>query len=197
MKEDSTDRVPQLPSLFDAGALESRYSNPLTGSLIAKAKFEAAHITAGSNAYWRVRDADIRFVTASEVLYTVFAISDHVTLPLIVDTKTGFGNALNVQRTVRLFERFGLCVSLIANMVESAISPVLPYNTLHKFGYQRVIFPGAFVRNIARAIYDVLILAACIEGCTTRTIAGNGFTTAPPARFAIKAASKDSERMGA
>ena len=43
----------------------------------------------------------------AEVADTIAVIRDRVTTPLIVDADTGFGNALNVQRTVRVFERMG------------------------------------------------------------------------------------------
>ena len=38
---------------------------------------------------------------------TLAAITDRIAIPVIVDADTGFGNALNVQRTVRQFERVG------------------------------------------------------------------------------------------
>ena len=43
----------------------------------------------------------------TEVAQTVGNIRERIDLPLVVDGDTGFGNALNVQRTVRLFERMG------------------------------------------------------------------------------------------
>ena len=46
----------------------------------------------------------------SEVADVISAIRDRVGLPLIVDADTGYGNALNVQRTVRTFERCGATV---------------------------------------------------------------------------------------
>ena len=46
-------------------------------------------------------------VTATEVADTLAPITERVALPVIVDGDTGFGNALNTQRTVRAFERAG------------------------------------------------------------------------------------------
>jgi 2-methylisocitrate lyase-like PEP mutase family enzyme len=43
----------------------------------------------------------------NEVVQTVALIRDRVGLHLIVDADTGYGNALNVERTVRLLERAG------------------------------------------------------------------------------------------
>jgi 2-methylisocitrate lyase-like PEP mutase family enzyme len=43
----------------------------------------------------------------NEVADTVAAVRDRVSIPIVVDADNGFGNALNVQRTVRVFERMG------------------------------------------------------------------------------------------
>ena len=50
---------------------------------------------------------DIGLISLPEVVQTVSAISDVVDLPIIVDADTGFGNELNMTRTVRLLERAG------------------------------------------------------------------------------------------
>lgn len=39
--------------------------------------------------------------------YTLARITERVRMPVIVDAYTGFGSALNTQRTVRAFERAG------------------------------------------------------------------------------------------
>jgi 2-methylisocitrate lyase-like PEP mutase family enzyme len=80
----------------------------LTASLIERAGFEAAYLSGASIAYSRLGRPDIGLVSASEVAETVGLIRDRCPdLPLIVDADTGFGNALNVQRTVTTFERAG------------------------------------------------------------------------------------------
>ena len=43
----------------------------------------------------------------SEVADTIALVRDRVPTPLVVDADNGYGNALNVQRTVRIFERAG------------------------------------------------------------------------------------------
>ena len=58
-------------------------------------------------AYTRLGRPDIGLVGMSEVVHTVALIRDRVGAHLIVDADTGYGNALNVQRTVRLLERAG------------------------------------------------------------------------------------------
>jgi len=85
----------------------------LTALLIQQAQFKAAYVSGGSIAYTRLGRPDIGLVTASEVAQVVELIRERVDLPLIVDADTGYGNAINVQRTVRLFERMGAsCIQL-------------------------------------------------------------------------------------
>lgn len=80
----------------------------LTASLIERAGFPAAYLSGASIAYTRLGRPDIGLVSASEVAEVVGLIRDRCPdLPLIVDADTGFGNALNVQRTIRTFERAG------------------------------------------------------------------------------------------
>jgi 2-methylisocitrate lyase-like PEP mutase family enzyme len=79
----------------------------LTGLLVEQAGFEAAYVSGAAIAYTRLGRPDIGLVSASEVAELIGAIRERVTLPLIVDADTGFGNALNVLRTVRTFERAG------------------------------------------------------------------------------------------
>jgi 2-methylisocitrate lyase-like PEP mutase family enzyme len=77
-------------------------------ALIAEqAGFEALYLSGASIAYTRLGRSDIGLTTATEVAHTIAHITDRVALPLIVDADTGFGNALNTQRTVRDFERAG------------------------------------------------------------------------------------------
>jgi 2-methylisocitrate lyase-like PEP mutase family enzyme len=79
----------------------------LTASLAATAGFKALYLSGASIAYTRLGRPDIGLVTQSEVVDTLALIRDRVTAPLIVDADTGYGNALNAQRTVRLLERVG------------------------------------------------------------------------------------------
>lgn len=80
----------------------------LTALLIERQGFEAAYLSGASIAYSRLGRPDIGLVSASEVAETISLIRDRCpSLPLLVDADTGFGNALNVQRTVTTFERAG------------------------------------------------------------------------------------------
>lgn len=79
----------------------------LSAYLIERAGFAAAYLSGASIAYTRLARPDIGLVSMSEVADTIGAIRDRLTIPLIVDADTGFGNALNVVRTVKLFASRG------------------------------------------------------------------------------------------
>src|ERR1700759_2816651 len=87
--------------------LTSGIYDALTASLATDAGFRALYISGASIAYTRLGRPDIGLVSMSEVVETVSLISDRVEANLIVDADNGYGNALNVQRTVRLFEKAG------------------------------------------------------------------------------------------
>jgi 2-methylisocitrate lyase-like PEP mutase family enzyme len=87
--------------------LASGVYDALTASLATDAGFRALYLSGASIAYTRLGRPDIGLVTLSEVVETLSLIRDRVATPLIVDADTGYGNALNVQRTVRLMERAG------------------------------------------------------------------------------------------
>lgn len=95
-------RLATKPILVAPGGYDA-----LSVSLIERAGFEAAYLSGASIAYTRFGRPDIGLVGMSEVAEVITQIRDRVELPLIVDGDTGFGNALNVQRTVRAFERAG------------------------------------------------------------------------------------------
>lgn len=85
------------PGVYDA----------LTASLAESAGFEAVYLSGAAIAYTKLGRPDIGLVSMAEVADTLSHIRERVALPIVVDADTGFGNALNVQRTVRVFERAG------------------------------------------------------------------------------------------
>jgi len=90
-------RILVAPGVYDA-----------LGALIAEqAGFEALYLSGASIAYSRLGRPDVGLVAVSEVADTLAGICDRVSRPVIVDADTGFGNALNVLRTVRRFEAAG------------------------------------------------------------------------------------------
>lgn len=90
-------RLLLAPGVYDA----------LSALLAAQAGFEALYLSGAAIAYTRLARPDIGLTTFSEVADVLARITERVTVPVIVDADTGFGNALNVQRTVRGFERAG------------------------------------------------------------------------------------------
>jgi len=79
----------------------------LTAALAEQAGFEALYLSGAAVAYTRLGRPDIGLTTASEMADTMDMIRDRVELPVIIDADTGFGNALNAQRTMRMYERAG------------------------------------------------------------------------------------------
>ena len=85
------------PGVYDA----------LSALIAEQAGFEALYLSGASIAYTRLGRSDVGLTTFTEVADTLARITERVRLPVIVDADTGFGNALNVIRTVKGFERAG------------------------------------------------------------------------------------------
>jgi 2-methylisocitrate lyase-like PEP mutase family enzyme len=81
--------------------------DPLTALIATQAGFRSLYISGAAIAYTRLGRPDIGLVSMTEVVDTVALIRDRVDANLIVDADTGYGNALNVERAVRLLEKFG------------------------------------------------------------------------------------------
>jgi 2-methylisocitrate lyase-like PEP mutase family enzyme len=69
--------------------------------------YECVYITGAGIANMHLGVPDIGLVTLSELADHVRAIADAVTIPILVDGDTGFGNPINTARTVRMIERAG------------------------------------------------------------------------------------------
>ncbi len=81
--------------------------DPLTATLAMQAGAEAIYLSGAAIAYTRLGRPDIGLVSVTEVSETIALVRDRVPTSLIVDADNGYGNALNMQRTMRLFERSG------------------------------------------------------------------------------------------
>ena len=90
-------RLLLAPGIYDA----------LSAHVAGQNGFEALYLSGASIAYTRLGTSDIGLTTFTEVRDTLAAIRERVDVPVIVDADTGFGNALNAQRTVKGFERAG------------------------------------------------------------------------------------------
>ena len=106
------DRLARRDALLVPGA-----GNALTARIIQDTGFEAVYVTGAGIANTLLGAPDIGLVTLSELAATTEAISEICTLPLIVDIDTGFGNAINTYRTVRVLERAGACALQIEDQV--------------------------------------------------------------------------------
>ena len=93
----ASDEILVAPGVYDA----------LTAALAAQAGFEALYLSGAAVAYTRLGRPDIGLTSVSEMTDTMALIRDRVDIPVIIDADTGFGNALNAQRTMRLYERAG------------------------------------------------------------------------------------------
>ncbi|MDZ7855505.1 isocitrate lyase/PEP mutase family protein [Sphaerotilus sp.] len=99
----------QLKALAEArrGVIVPGAFNALSAKVIEDLGFEAIYVTgAGVTNMW-FGMPDQGFMGLAEIADHTARIRDAVSLPLIVDADTGFGNALNVRHTVRTLERAG------------------------------------------------------------------------------------------
>ncbi|GGB43404.1 isocitrate lyase family enzyme [Roseibium aquae] len=91
------DEILTAPGVYDG----------LTAAIAQDAGFEALYLSGAAVAYTRLGRPDIGLTSVTEMADTMALIRDRVDLPVIIDADTGFGNALNAQRTMRLYERAG------------------------------------------------------------------------------------------
>jgi 2-methylisocitrate lyase-like PEP mutase family enzyme len=102
------DRLLVAPGCFDG----------LSARLVEEAGFEAAYLSGGAVAR-SMGMPDIGLVTMSEVIDRAAQVVAAVKIPIIADADTGYGNAVNLVRSVREFERTGVA----AIHIEDQITP--------------------------------------------------------------------------
>jgi 2-methylisocitrate lyase-like PEP mutase family enzyme len=95
-------RLAQKPIVLAPGVYDA-----FTALVAEQAAFRTLYVSGAAIAYTRLGRSDIGLVSMNEVADVIGTIRDRVAADLIVDADTGYGNALNVVRTVRLFERAG------------------------------------------------------------------------------------------
>jgi 2-methylisocitrate lyase-like PEP mutase family enzyme len=83
-------------------------ADALAARLIAKHGFEAIYMTGAGTTAVRLGMPDVGLLTMNEMVDNARAIADASQLPLIADADTGYGGPINVQRTVRSYERAGV-----------------------------------------------------------------------------------------
>ena len=98
-----------IPSCFDA----------LSAKLIEQAGFDVMFMSGFAASASRIGEPDLGVMTLTEVLDQLNNITDATTIPVIGDGDTGYGNAMNVQRTVKSFAKIG-CAGVL---IEDQLSP--------------------------------------------------------------------------
>lgn len=96
------ERLANGPAVLAPGVYDA-----LTALIAEQAGFDALYLSGGAVAYTQLGRSDVGLTTATETADVLARITDRVQVPVIVDGDTGYGNALNTQRTVRTFERAG------------------------------------------------------------------------------------------
>ena len=91
-------RIVVAPGAYDA----------LTARLVERAGFPVVYLSGAGVSYTHLARPDVGLVSVDEILARAAAITDAVDIPVLADGDTGFGNAINTQRTVRSYERAGL-----------------------------------------------------------------------------------------
>src|SRR6202022_759949 len=102
------------------GVLLPGAANALSARIIADLGFEAIYLTGAGLTNMHLGLPDLAFMDLSQLVDHTMAIRGAVELPLIVDADTGFGNALNVGRTVSMLERAGASAIQIEDQVMPA-----------------------------------------------------------------------------
>jgi len=82
-------------------------ADALTARLIARHGFEAIYMTGAGTTAVRLGMPDVGLLTMDEMADNAQRIAEASQLPLIADADTGYGGPVNVQRTVRAYERAG------------------------------------------------------------------------------------------
>lgn len=128
----------------------------LTARIIEKAGFKAVYMTGYGQSASHLGRPDVGLMTQSEMVERARNISDCVDIAVVADADTGFGNAVNVARTVRLYEKAGVAALQLEDQV-------MPKKCGHMVGRQ-VVSKEEMVGKIkaavdARVDEDLVIIA--------------------------------------
>ena len=96
-----------MPSCFDA----------LSAKMIEQAGFSVTFMSGFAASAARLGQPDLGLMSYSEVLDQARNITEAISIPLIADGDTGYGNAMNVRRTVEGFARAGCAAVLIEDQL--------------------------------------------------------------------------------
>ena len=154
----------------------------LTAKLIEHAAFPAVYMTGGGTAAALLGYPDYGLPTMSEMADNAGRIATAVKVPVIADADTGFGNELNVVRTVRSYEQHGVAALHIEDQV-------FPKRCGH-FEGKEVVAIDEFIAKIRAAVAarqnpDTIIIAR------TDALPVEGFDSAVARMSAALAAGAD------
>lgn len=160
-----------LKEKLDAGQalLAPGVYDALSALLAEQAGFDALYLSGASIAYARLGRSDVGLTTYTEVEDVLARITERVRCPVIVDGDTGFGNALNVQRTVRGFERAGAAMIQLEDQG-------FPKRCGHLAG--KSLVPAAEMCGKLRAALDARASAATLILARTDAVAVEGLDAA-------------------
>ncbi|APX74066.1 isocitrate lyase/PEP mutase family protein [Achromobacter insolitus] len=147
------------PGVYDA----------LSALIAEQAGFGALYLSGASIAYTRLGRSDIGLTTYSEVEDTLARITERVATPVIVDADTGFGNALNTQRTVRGLERAGAAMIQLEDQT-------FPKRCGHLDG--KTVVPAAEMRGKLQAAVDARARTSTLILARTDALAVEGLDAA-------------------
>ncbi|WP_461610824.1 isocitrate lyase/PEP mutase family protein [Cytobacillus kochii] len=161
-----------LPGAYDS----------MSARLIEETGFKAIYATGAGISNAQLGWADVGLTTMKEVADVVARMNDVTTVPIIVDADTGFGNAINVMRTVRELERAGAA----AIQIEDQVSP----KKCGHFSGKAVISQEEMVGKIKAAL-DTRLDENLAIIARTDAIAVNGMNDAIERAHAYKEAGSD------
>jgi 2-methylisocitrate lyase-like PEP mutase family enzyme len=140
------DKLHIMPCCYDA----------LSAKLVQQAGFDMTFMSGFAASASRIGAPDLGLMSYGEVLDSARNIRDAVSIPLLADGDTGYGNAMNVRRTVQGFSRAG-CAAV---MIEDQLAPKRCGHTPGKAVVGRdEAFDRIRAAVDARADDDILILA--------------------------------------
>jgi 2-methylisocitrate lyase-like PEP mutase family enzyme len=147
------------PGVYDA----------FTALVAEQSGFTTLYVSGAAISYTRLGRPDIGLVSMSEVVEIVGVMRDRVNADLIVDADTGYGNALNVGRTMRLFERAGASAIQLEDQD-------FPKRCGHLDG--KVLIPAAEMTGKIKAALDARRSRETLVIARTDAIAVEGFERA-------------------
>jgi len=156
--------------------------NALFAHMAEQAGFEALYLSGASIAYTRLGRPDIGLVTLTEVADALARICERVAVPVMVDADTGFGNAINVLRTVRMLERAGAAAIQLEDQA-------MPKRCGHLDG--KTLVPAAEMAGKIRAALDARRSAETLVIARTDAVAVEGLDPALDRAEAYREAGAD------